>query len=351
MPRQSRIDAPGALHHVMIRGIDRTAIFRTDEDRDSFLDRLGEILIWSSTPCYAWSLLSNHAHFLLRSGRVPIARVMRKLLTGYAVTFNRRYGRHGHLFQNRYKSILCEEDAYLQELVRYIHLNPLRAGLVGDLKELGSYPYSGHSVLLGKKKRLWQDRDYVLRYFGQTEKEARTAYVSYVSEGIDQGRRPELVGGGLLRSVGGWRGLEELHKSGERVKADERILGGSEFVERVLRQSEEEWERRSLLRRRGMDIKWLLKKVSGHFGVDPASLKSASKVPAIARARSVLCYLGVREIGLASVAVAKELGISQSAVSRSLARAPGIMEREQIRGEWLEQQYIKNVPPMKGVNI
>jgi putative transposase len=336
MPRQSRIDAPGAFHHVMIHGIDRTAIFRTDEDRDSFLDRLGEILIGSSTPCYAWSLLSNHAHLLLRTGRIPIARVMRKLLTGYAVTFNRRYRRHGHLFQNRYKSILCEEDVYLQELVRYIHLNPLRAGLVHDLRELGSYAYSGHSVLVGKKKRLWQDRDYVLRYFGQTEKEARVAYISYVSDGVEQGRRPELVGGGLLRSVGGWKGLDELHRSGERVSADERILGGSEFVERVLRESEEEWEKKSLLKKKGMDLRWLREKVSEHFGVDLRSLKSASKVPAVAKARAVLCHLAVRKIGLTSVSVAMELGISPSAVSRSIGRAPAILEREKISGEWIE---------------
>ena len=95
------------------------------------------------------------------------------LLTGYAVPFNRRYCRRGHLFQNRYKSILCEEDVYLRELVRYIHLNPLRAGLVKDVRELGSYAYAGHSVLMGKKKRDWQDRDYVLRYFGETKRRER----------------------------------------------------------------------------------------------------------------------------------------------------------------------------------
>jgi len=322
----------------MIRGIDRTVIFRNDEDRESFLDRLGGILMGSSTPCYAWSLLSNHAHFLFRTGKIPIARVMRKLLTGYAVTFNRRYRRHGHLFQNRYKSILCEEDVYLQELVRDIHLNPLRAGLVQDLRELGSYGYSGHSVLMGKNKREWQDRDYVLRYFGQTEREAKTEYVSYVSEGVEEGRRPELAGGGLLRSVGGWKGLKELRDSGERVRADERILGGSEFVERVLRESEEEWERRSLLRKRGMNLRWLLEKVAGHFGVDTESLGSGSKVPAIAKARAVICYLGVRKIGLTSVSIATELGISQSAVSRAIARAPEILQREEIKGEWLEYQ-------------
>ena len=96
-----RIDAPGALHHIIIRGIERRVIFRDDEDRESFLDRLGGILLESAAPCYAWSLLSNHGHFLFRTGEDPIARVMRRVLTGYAVTFNRRHHRHGHLFQNR----------------------------------------------------------------------------------------------------------------------------------------------------------------------------------------------------------------------------------------------------------
>jgi putative transposase len=338
MPRQSRIDAPGALHHVMIRGIEKTAIFRNDKDRELFLDRLGGILLESPTPCYAWSLLSNHAHFLFRTGKIPIARMMRKLLTGYAVTFNRRYHRHGHLFQNRYKSILCEEDVYLQELVRYIHLNPLRAGLVPNLKELGSYAYSGHSVLIGKKKRSWQDRDYVLRYFGQTEREAKRGYVSYISDGVEEGRRPELVGGGLLRSVGGWKGLRELRDSGERVRADERILGGSEFVERVLRESEEEWERRSLLRKRGVDLKWLMERVSSHFGVETESLKSGSKVPTIAKARAVLCYLAVRKIGMTSASIAAELGISPSAVSKAIARGPEALQREDTEGQLLECQ-------------
>ena len=193
----------------------------------------------SSTPCYAWSLLGNHSHFLLRAGEVPIANVMRRLLTGHAVTFNRRHRRHGHLFQNRYKSILCEEDVYLKELVRYIHLNPLRAGLVKDLGELGPYPYTGHSVLMGKTKRDWQDRDYVLGYFGTSERHAKKNYLSFVAEGVESGRSPELVGGGLLRSVGGWKRLKELRDLGQKVKADERILGRPEFVERVLKEADE----------------------------------------------------------------------------------------------------------------
>jgi hypothetical protein len=261
---------------------------------------------------------------------------MRKLLTGYAVTFNKRHRRHGHLFQNRYKSILCEEEAYLQELVRYIHLNPFRAGLVKGLRELGSYPYSGHSVLMGKKKRAWQDRDYVLRYFGQTEREAKKRYGSFVSKGIEEGSRPDLVGGGLLRTVGGWKGLKDLRDSGERVRGDERILGGSEFVERVLRESDEEWEKKSLLRQRGVNLKGLLEKVAGRFGVDSEDLKSGSKVSTVAKARAVLCYLGVRKLGLTSVTMSKELGISPSAVSKAIVRAQRGLQPDDI--ELLESQ-------------
>lgn len=124
------MDAPGALHHNIIRGIERKAIFRDDRDRERFLERLESVLVETSMPCYAWALMKNHAHLLLRTGLAPVATVMRRLLTGYAQDFNRRYRRHGQLFQNRYKSILCEEDPYLLELVRYIHLNPLRAKAV-----------------------------------------------------------------------------------------------------------------------------------------------------------------------------------------------------------------------------
>jgi len=149
MPRQSRLDATGLLQHVMARGIERRKLFLDDKDRESFLDRLAVILEETQTQCYAWALIPNHFHLLLRTGPTPLSKVMRKLMTGYAVTFNKRHKRAGHLFQNRYKSIVCEEDAYLLELIRYIHLNPLRAGLVKDLQELGKYPWAGHSALLG----------------------------------------------------------------------------------------------------------------------------------------------------------------------------------------------------------
>ena len=116
MARQDRIDAPGALHHIVIRGFERIAIFKDDNDRENFLQRLSSLLLESQTPCYAWALMTNHAHLLLRIGGLSIAGIMRRLLTGYAVSFNRRHRRHGHLFQNRYKSILCKEHRYLKRI-------------------------------------------------------------------------------------------------------------------------------------------------------------------------------------------------------------------------------------------
>ncbi len=152
MPRQPRLDAPGLLQHVMARGIERRKLFRDDKDRESFLERFAIILEETQTQCYAWALIPNHFHLLLRTGPIPLSKVMRRLMTGYAVTFNKRHKRAGHLFQNRYKSVVCEEDAYLLELIRYIHLNPLRAGLVKDLQELDKYPWTGHSAILGRSK-------------------------------------------------------------------------------------------------------------------------------------------------------------------------------------------------------
>src|SRR4030042_6536355 len=112
MPRLARIDAPGVLHHLIIRGIERRKIFWNDQDREDFLDRLSGVLSETETPCYAWVFIPNHAHFLFRTGQVPLATVMRRLLTGYALSFNSRHKRGGHLFQNRYKSIVCQEDVY-----------------------------------------------------------------------------------------------------------------------------------------------------------------------------------------------------------------------------------------------
>ncbi|MBE0616600.1 MAG: transposase, partial [Proteobacteria bacterium] len=144
MPRAARLDVPGVLQHVIVRGIERRDLFVDDEDRGGFVARLSGLLMATKTELLAWALIPNHFHLLLRPHEETLAAFMRRLLTGYSVTFNRRHRRSGHLVQNRYKSIVCEEEGYLLELVRYIHLNPLRAGLVVDLAGLEGYRWCGH---------------------------------------------------------------------------------------------------------------------------------------------------------------------------------------------------------------
>ena len=136
MPRGSRIDAPGVLQHVMVRGIDRRRIFLNDGDREEFLSRLEGACERTGARLYAWCLMSNHLHLAMRTGE--LAKTMRSVLTGYAMYFNRRNRRHGHLFQNRYKSIIVDDEQYFAALARYIHLNPVRVRLVESVDALGS---------------------------------------------------------------------------------------------------------------------------------------------------------------------------------------------------------------------
>jgi REP element-mobilizing transposase RayT len=157
----------------MIRGIGRIRIVDDEQDRREFVRRLGELAVDTATPIYAWALLDNHAHLLLSSGSLGLAKFMRRLLTGYAVGYNLRHRRYGHLFQNRYKSIVCDGDSYFTELVRYIHLNPLRVKLVNDLRELERYPYCGHGAVLGRVRCEWQDCASVLAQFGVRDSEAK----------------------------------------------------------------------------------------------------------------------------------------------------------------------------------
>jgi len=133
----------------MVRGIERRRISEAPTDRRDFLTRLEVVVRQTGLQVLAWALLPNHVHLLVRTGPQPLATAMRRLLTGYAVAFNHRHKRQGHLFQNRYKSVLVEEEPYLLELTRYIHLNPIRARVVPNIVVLDRYPWTGHSAVMG----------------------------------------------------------------------------------------------------------------------------------------------------------------------------------------------------------
>ena len=331
MPRTARLDAPGVLHHVMIRGIERRKIFRNDKDREDFIERLETLCPATEISCYAWTFMSNHAHFLFRTGTTPLSRLMRRLLTGYVIGFNHRHKRRGQLFQNRYKSIICQEDFYLKELVRYIHLNPIRAGIINRLDELKSYDYCGHSSLMGKKKRKWQDNDYVLSYFGKRESQARKGYESYVNKGLQQGRRRELTGGGLIRSLGGWTEVKRGSLKGrDHVMSDERILGDSDFVDSIISQSEEQYERRYELKRQGFDLDRIAARVAEVLNMDQDEILSKGRQRRKVKARSLLCFWAARELGMSLTALARKLEMGISGVGFAVERGELIAKKRDL---------------------
>ena len=318
MPRSARLDAPGTLHHVIIRGIETSPIVSDDADRDSFVLRLGRLAIETQTAVYAWALMSNHAHLLLKSSGCGLPGFMRRLLTGYAIYYNLRHRRHGHLFQNRYKSIICEEDTYFRELVRYIHLNPLRAGLIADLFELDDYPWCGHSVLIGRIANDWQQQDYVLSWFGRKRTAAISAYRTYVEEGVEKGRRPQLVGGGLIRSAGGWSVVKAQRREGIREKGDERILGSSDFVLQVVNAAEKRLRYQFSLAERIDKADELLTRECRKAGLKPEVLKAGGRLRVFSRVRKKLVQQFVQELGLSLAEAGRQLGVSTSAVARTL---------------------------------
>jgi len=294
----------------------------------------------------AWALIPNYFHILLRTGPTPISNVMRRLMTGYAVTFNKRHKRIGHLFQNRYKSVVCEEEPYLLELIRYIHLNPIRAGSVKDLRELDKYPWACHNDILGKRKNpLIPDSmsyqksligspdescksldekttDDVLIYFGDCLNIARRRYRHFVKQGLEQGTRSELQGGGLIRSAGGdKRGLLGRKKE-EHELADERILGSGNFVERVLSDLDQ-FDKNKIDRK--ISLSELLERISVFLGIEKKELLSGNRKQRISHARDLVSFLAVKDMGYKFSVVAKSLNVHPVTAARCAERGKGLV--------------------------
>jgi REP-associated tyrosine transposase len=322
MPRQPRLDTPGALHHVMGRGIDGLEIFGDRKDCVDFLARLKNLCEKKALSIYAWAFMRNHFHLLVRTGKLPLSDSMRKLLTGYVVNYNRRHKRYGHLFQNRYKSILCEDDPYLLELTRYIHLNPLRAGIVKDVRELRRYEWCGHSVIMGVVKRQWQDSNTILSYFGKRRKSAIEKYERFVEEGVKAGGRPDLVGGGLVRSLGGWSQVLSLRRAGSKVFSDERILGSSEFVKSAINDVDAKTKETLRLNLKVSDLESLARDICKREEVDKPELRSGLRNKTVVKARRMFCQIAVKKMGYSGADVARFLGITTSAVNRLAVSDP-----------------------------
>lgn len=330
MPRQSRIDLPGYLYHIIIRGIERKPIFKDKYDYELFSNKFAEVLADSGGKCFAWVFMPNHVHLLIRSGHTGLAAMMRSLLTGYAIYFNKRYRRSGYLFQNRYKSTLCDSDAYLMALVRYIHLNPLKARLVANVNELDHFFWSGHAVLIGWKEVRWQDIDSVLGLFGDTEIKARAAYRGYISDGVRE--TGDFEGGGLIRSISHGRGSLIQGKIPDHLKYDERILGEGDFISTIyskIYKTDDNEENENIA------FKDVLSAIADHRGIDKKVICSKNRAYRVEEARKLAVYIGVGRLGLTNTEVGKTFYISPGGITR-------IMQREKKNFEKLRKKVLRS---------
>jgi putative transposase len=309
MPRTARLDIPGGLYHVIGRGVERRRIFRSDRDCADFEERLSVLLPDEELTLFAYVLMVNHFHLVVRRGdRATIGHFVQRLLTGYVGSFNLRYRRSGHLFQNRHKAILCEQDSYLTQLVRYVHLNPVRARMVED--PVG-YRWSSHGDYLRNQPRPWVDTGEVLGQLG-----GRQAYRRFIELGVDEGHRADLSGSPRKRRrATGAPAAKPLPNQWFGGK----VLGNREFAVRVgklLEDGKELCMERSNRRSLGD----LAAEVSQATGIRVEELRGRVRTREVSDARRLFVHKALIENEFRAVEVAHHLGISPAAVTAHLKK-------------------------------
>ncbi|MEW6490593.1 MAG: hypothetical protein AB1578_22110 [Thermodesulfobacteriota bacterium] len=248
-------------------------------------------------------------------------------MTRHAVRFNLRHGRCGHLFQNRYKSIVVEEEPYFLELVRYVALNPVRAGVIGSIEELDRYPWNGHAIVVGTREADWQAVGEVLGQFAPSQREAVGRYREFVGAGWNQGRRDDLTGGGLVRSAGGAQEVARRRPE-EREAADERVLGSGAFVEEVWRAAEQ-------LPPVGSWRPWqeILEEVARKWEREAALILGGSRERRVCRARREFFLRSLTEAGQSVSCLGDLCGMNPASVSRAVEVARAGARRPEGRPE------------------
>ena len=296
MARKPRIHLSGGFYHVILRGNAGQSVFPAAVDRYRFFLLLQEGTCRFGYRVHAFCFMTNHIHLVLQPGEIPLSRSMQNLSFRYTRWINWREKRTGHLFQGRYKAVLVDGDIYLQELVRYIHLNPVRADMVQSPEE---YPWSSHRAYLGKEFFPWLTMDVVLEQFSKSSGKARTAYEAFVLDGLGEEQQPEFSGGG----------------------EDSRLLGDDSFADKCL-----SW-RGDMARH--LTLQEIIDKVCNAYVIDEAGLKTSSQQRVASEARAVVGWLA-REMGCATfTAVGKFVNRDVGSISSSVRRLSKRMQEEQ----------------------
>jgi REP element-mobilizing transposase RayT len=296
MARRPRLFAPGLLYHVIVRGNQRRKTFFNDGDYQAYLERLGRYRQKFGHTVHAYCVMPNHVHLLIESSQEPLAKFMQGLQQSYSQYFNLRHRKSGHVFQGRYKAIVCQKDAYLLELIRYIHLNPVRAGMVNEPEQ---YSYSGHRAYLEGKATPVIDPRKVLAVLG-----GRGRYRGLVRDGMKEGHKEEYY---------------EVE--------DQRFLGAEGFGERL----QEEHEEPRAKKRRPLErvIEDLCEKV----GIAAVELRSADRRWAVSRARTLMAYV-VRRQGYGLSEVARYFGRDAATMGTLIGRlAERMAHDDRLRSE------------------
>jgi len=285
MARRPRIEFPGAFYHVIVRGNQRQKIFHDEADYSKYLSLLSGYRERYQFKLFAYTLMSNHVHLLIQTGEIPLSKILQGLSQSYTQYYNLRRKTVGHLFQGRYKAILCDRDAYLLALVRYIHLNPVRAGIV---EEVSKYRWSSHHAYVGMENSGLVSRDEVLKMFSTKRAVARDRYVQFVREGIDDGKN-----GQYYHTV------------------DQRILGSEEFAEQVERKG----GRAITIPAKLPELATIARMISESNKVTISDLRGAGATQIQARARRLFASVA-REAGHRNRAVAEYLRRDETMISK-----------------------------------
>lgn len=307
MARKPRIEFEGAFYHVITRGNQRQKIFKDSDDFLKYLEILSNYKVRYKYFLYAFILMNNHVHLLIETQEIPLSKILQGINQSYTTYFNRKYKTVGHLFQGRYKAILCDRDEYLLSLVKYIHLNPVRAKIV---KSPDKYQWSSHHSYIQRTDRVnIIDTDQVLRMFSEDKQRARKLYSAYMSD--SQIVKKEDV----YNTIG------------------QRILGSEEFLERVIEKYDGELKKEK--REREYTLFEIAKGVEKICGVTLKQIREKSKSETITLGRRLLSL------------VAKEYGHKGKEIGQYIRKDPAIVTRDLKEKGKLEREMEKVIDVIK----
>jgi putative transposase len=308
MARKPRIEFKGAFYHVITRGNQRQKVFKDKDDFLKYLGILSNYKIRYKYFLYAFMLMSNHVHLLIETQEIPLSKILQGINQSYTTYFNRKYKTVGHLFQGRYKAILCDRDEYLLSLIKYIHLNPLRARIV---KTPDEYQWSSHHSYIKRTSGVnIIDTDQVLRMFSEDKQRARKLYSAYMSNS------PTVKKQDVYNIIG------------------QRILGSEEFLERVMERYDGELKKEK--REQEYTLYEIAKGVERIYGVTLKQIRKKSKSETITQGRRLLSL------------VAKEYGYKGKEIGQYIRKDPAIVTRDLKEKGELEKKMGKVIDVIRG---